>query len=131
MIDVSKEIQFQTARSGGKGGQNVNKVETMVIGFWNPDDSLLFTDEEKLRIKEKLLHKINADGFLLVKSQVYRSQLSNKEEVVRKINELVKHALTKKKARIATKPSKAAKERRIESKKRMAEIKEGRKKFRF
>lgn len=131
MTDVSREIQFQTARSGGKGGQNVNKVETMVIGFWNPDDSLLFTDEEKQLIKEKLLHKINAEGFLLVKSQVYRSQLSNKEEVVRKINELVKHALTKKKARIATKPSKAAKERRIESKKRMAEIKEGRKKFRY
>ena len=131
MTDVSREIQFQTARSGGKGGQNVNKVETMVIGFWNPDDSLLFTDEEKQLIKEKLLHKINAEGFLLVKSQVYRSQLSNKEEVVRKINELVKHTLTKKKARIATKPSKAAKERRIESKKRMAEIKEGRKKFRY
>ena len=131
MTDVSREIQFQTARSGGKGGQNVNKVETMVIGFWNPDDSLLFTDEEKQLIKEKLLHKINTEGFLLVKSQVYRSQLSNKEEVVRKINELVKHALTKKKARIATKPSKAAKERRIESKKRMAEIKEGRKKFRY
>ena len=131
MIDVSKEIQFQTARSGGKGGQNVNKVETMVMGFWKPDDSLLFTDEEKQCIKEKFSHKINAEGFLLVKAQVYRSQLSNKEEVVRKINELIKHALTKKKARIATKPSKASKEKRIENKKKMAEIKDGRKKFRY
>jgi ribosome-associated protein len=131
MTDISKEIQFQTARSGGKGGQNVNKVETMVIGFWNPDDSLLFNEDEKQRIKDKLSHKINADGFLLVKSQVHRSQLSNKEEVVRKMNELVKQALTKKKARISTKPSKAAKERRIESKKRNADIKEGRRKIRY
>lgn len=131
MIDISREIQFQTARSGGKGGQNVNKVETMVIGFWNPDASLLFTDEEKQWLKEKLFHKINAEGFLLVKSQVHRSQLSNKEEVVRKMNELVKQALTKKKARISTKPSKASKEKRIESKKRNADIKEGRKKIRY
>lgn len=131
MTDISKEIQFQTARSGGKGGQNVNKVETMVMGFWKPDDSVLFTDEEKQRIKEKLIHKINADGFLLVKSQVHRSQLSNKEEVVRKMNELVKQALTKKKARIATATPKGVKEKRIENKKRKAEIKEGRKKIRY
>lgn len=131
MIDVSKEIQFQTARSGGKGGQNVNKVETMVIGFWKADDSALFSEEEKIRIKEKLHHKINAEGCLLVKSQVHRSQLANKEEVVRKINELIKQALTKKKARIATVTPKAIKEKRIENKKRKSEIKEGRKKFRF
>jgi ribosome-associated protein len=131
MTDISKEIQFQTARSGGKGGQNVNKVETMVMGFWKPDDTLLFNDEDKQLIKEKLSHKINAEGFLVVKSQVHRSQLSNKDEVIRKMNELVKQALTKKKARIATKIPKAVREKRIENKKRMAEIKEGRKKFRL
>jgi ribosome-associated protein len=131
MMDISKEIKFQTARSGGAGGQNVNKVETMVMGLWNPDSSVLFSDEEKQRIKDKLSSKINAGGFLLVKSQVYRSQLSNKDEVVRKMNELLKQALTKKKARIATKPSKAAKEKRIESKKIKADIKQGRKKIRY
>jgi ribosome-associated protein len=131
MMDISKEIKFQTARSGGAGGQNVNKVETMVMGLWNPDSSVLFSDEEKQRIKDKLSSKINADGFLLVKSQVYRSQLSNKDEVVRKMNELLKQALTKKKARIATKPSKAAKEKRIESKKIKADKKQGRKKIRY
>lgn len=129
MIDISKEIQFQTARSGGKGGQNVNKVETMVMGFWKPDDSLLFSEEEKQRIKEKLASKINAEGFLLVKSQQHRSQLSNKEEVTRKMNELVKQSLVKKKSRIATQPSRAAKEKRIESKKRQSDIKSMRKKF--
>jgi ribosome-associated protein len=131
MIDISREIQFQTARSGGKGGQNVNKVETMVIGFWSPDASLLFNEEEKQRLKEKLSNKINAEGFVVVKSQVHRSQLSNKEEVVRKMNELVKQALTKKKARIATKTPKAVKEKRIENKKRKSEVKEGRRKIHF
>ncbi len=129
MTDISKEIQFQTARSGGKGGQNVNKVETMVMGFWKPDDSVLFSEEEKQRIKEKLASKINAEGFLLLKSQQHRSQLSNKEEVIRKMNELVKQSLVKKKSRIATTPSKAAKEKRIENKKRQSDIKSMRKKF--
>ena len=66
----------------------------MVTGHWNPAASLLFTDEENQRIKDKLTAKINTGGFLLVKSQVHRSQLSNKEEVIRKMNELVKQALT-------------------------------------
>jgi ribosome-associated protein len=131
MVDIRSEIHFQTARSGGKGGQNVNKVETMVIGFWNPTHSLLFNEDEKQRIQEKLIHKINSDGWLVVKSQVHRSQLSNKEEVVRKMNELIRQALIKKKARIATKVPKAAREKRMEGKKRKGEIKDSRKKIRF
>lgn len=129
MIDISKEILFQTARSGGAGGQNVNKVETMVMGFWKPAESALFSEEEKQRIIEKLASKINTEGFLLVKSQVHRSQLSNKEEVTRKMNELVKQALTKKRSRIATAPTKQSKEKRIESKKIKADIKSSRRKL--
>ncbi len=127
-IDVIDEIAFSTARSGGKGGQNVNKVETMVEGRWHVEGSSLFTNEEKKLITDKLSNKITSEGFLLVKSQTERTQLENKEQVVKKINSLIDRALKKKKLRIATKPSKAAKEKRIQGKKIKSEMKESRKK---
>ena len=130
MKDISGEIRFKTARSGGKGGQHVNKVETMVEGYWPVAGSLLFTEEEKALISEKLASYINADGFVLVKSQVHRTQLANKEEVVKKMNSLVHKALIKPKPRKATKIPKAVKEKRIEAKKKTGTLKENRKKIR-
>jgi len=130
MINLIKEISFQTTRSGGKGGQNVNKVETAVIGSFAIDDSQILTPEQKSLLKEKLSNRINTEGILQVRSQQHRTQLANKDEVIKKLHGLVSHALEKKKARIATKISKASKERRLESKKRKAEIKSGRQKFR-
>ena len=130
-MDIVAEIKFKTARSGGKGGQNVNKVETMVEGYWNIAATTLLNENQKIRITEKLFNKINADGNLQVKSQEERSQLGNKLLVIEKMNTLVKNALIVPKKRRPTKPGKAAKERRISTKKKAGETKQNRMKIKF
>lgn len=129
-MDVSKELLFQATRSGGKGGQNVNKVETAIIASFHIHNSALLSEDQKDLVMAKLANRIQSEGYLQVKSQQYRTQLENKAAAVQKINELIRVALRKKKARIATKISKAAVARRIDNKKRKGELKAGRKKLR-
>lgn len=116
--DFTAEITFRTARSGGKGGQNVNKVETMVEALWCVHTSRLFSEEDKARIADKLASKLNKDGYLQVRSSEARGQLENKQIAQQKLQELVAKALIRPKPRKKAKPSKGAIEKRLEGKRK-------------
>lgn len=130
-INWKDNIRFMTSRSGGKGGQHVNKVETQVEAHLpvvgNPD----FSAEQIALLQKNLGSKLTKDGVLIVKAQVHRSQHANKWEAEQKLEKLLTNSLKKKKTRIATKPSAASKEKKLESKKKRSATKAERRKFRL
>lgn len=124
---LQKEISYKTSRSGGKGGQNVNKVSSKVELLFNINDSALFTDEEKLLLNEKLQNRFNKDGYVQVICDEERSQYLNKEIAVERLIVLLGNALFKPKVRKKLKVSKAAKLARLRNKKAQSDKKENRK----
>jgi ribosome-associated protein len=114
--DLLKHITFKTSRSGGKGGQNVNKVSSKVELNINIGVSSLFTDDQKAILFNKLANRINSEGVLQVITEEDRSQLINKQISVDKLIVLLKNALHQPRKRKATKPGKGAIEKRLKLK---------------
>ena len=126
-----KEISFKTSRSGGKGGQNVNKVSSKVELNFEIQSSDLFTDSQKLLLSEKLSNRINSEGILQVITEEERSQYFNKERSVQKLIALIKLALHQPKPRKATRPKRSVIEKRLKSKQLNSIKKINRSRFEF
>jgi len=121
-----EELAFKTSRSGGPGGQNVNKLNTRVTVLFDVAGSLSLSDEQKQRIRGRLSTRIDKRGVLHIVSQKHRSQEANRQAAVERLQELLREALTPEPARKKTRTPRAAHERRIREKKRRGEIKQKR-----
>ena len=120
------EITITASRSGGPGGQNVNKVSTKITLGFDVLHSTALSDEQKQRICEKLATRINNDGILQVVSQRTRSQELNRADAVNRFAELLRHALMPRRVRIKTRLPKAAKEQRLQEKRKRSVKKQSR-----
>ena len=126
-----KELNFQFTRSGGAGGQHVNKVSTKVVLKFNVEESNALSEEEKEIILDKLRNRISKKGEIILTSDASRSQHKNKDLVIKRFIVFLTAALTPKKKRKPTKRPKSANLKRLEKKKNLAEKKVLRKKYRF
>ena len=121
-----RELQFSYARSGGPGGQNVNKLETKALLAFDIGASPSLTDEQKARVRERLASRINREGLLRVTAQRHRTQEANKQAAIERFHELIRHALRPRRARKRTRIPKSERRRRVEAKRRRGNLKSDR-----
>lgn len=115
-----EEVSFATSRSGGPGGQNVNKLETRVTVRFDLAGSPSLSEEQKARLGERLATRITREGILQVTSQKHRTQAANREAAVERFAELLRDNLREEAPRKKTRPSRAAKARRLDAKRRQS-----------
>lgn len=126
--ELHKELSFRTSRSGGRGGQNVNKVETKVELIWDCKNSNCFSEAEKQKLLKRLLNRLDSESIFHLYCQTERTQYGNKLKAIAQFDRLVQKALIDRKKRIPTKISAAKKEKRLKAKKEHSAIKKYRRK---
>lgn len=128
IIDIPKEaLEFRFVHASGPGGQHVNKTATAVELRVNVAALNLKTDVSR-RLRQQQRNRISKEGFLVIQADQHRSQLKNKQAATARLQDMLAAAAVRPKRRIATRPSKAAKQRRIDSKKQRGQTKLNRRK---
>lgn len=125
---IANELSFKTARSGGAGGQHVNKVSSKVILSFNINESTGLNNREKRLLKNSLASRLSNESVLSISSDETKSQFQNKDKAIKRFFEIITKGLIVQKRRIATKPTKASKRRKLDAKKQRGQIKSLRKK---
>lgn len=120
------EFEWTYARSGGPGGQNVNKVSSKAVLRWHFENSPSVPDEIKSRFRTKFPSRITTDGDVVLSSELTRDQARNREDCLEKLADLLRSAAIRPKVRRATKPTKGSQRRRVEAKRRNSSVKAGR-----
>ena len=124
-MDIDTEyMRFQASRSGGPGGQNVNKVNTRVTVYFDLSAYPLFSEQQKRRIWNKLTTRTNSEGIIRVTSQRFRTQLANRKAAVKRLMELLEQALKTPRVRLRTHVPKGVHQQRLEHKKRRGQLKQ-------
>lgn len=121
-----RELQFSYSRSGGPGGQNVNKLETKATLSFDVDASTSLNDEQKARVRERLAGRINRDGLLRVTAQRHRTREANRLAALERFHELIRLALRPRRTRKRTRVPSAERRRRVEAKRRRGQLKKDR-----
>ena len=127
LVIPRSELTYRASRAGGAGGQHVNTSSTRIELLWNVRSSAALDDESRSRLESKLASRIDGDGWIRVVSSARRSQGQNRVAAEERLVELVRAALVVPKKRKATKPSRGAKEARLQEKKKRGETKRQRK----